>query len=259
MGVEGTRPSTGELFVCREGHPSRGGGAGDPPGKEGGGSCHAVPRPQEAGARAASAGQGLTPSAQEPARTQGLVPRLVSRKWGGGLLPRTQEVGARSTRAGGLMSAGRGARSMLRALGSGARAARARVRADPVRAESENSHHASRGGPAPAISGGSLHVPRKQGLAPRVPEFPACKGRGTRTAAGGYLGAQEGRARAAPRGQERGGGRPARAGGRADPAHTGTRVLALWAPTRARRGGSHHASRKGGTCRMCQGCQACKK
>lgn len=127
----------------------------------------------------------------------------------GGLLPRTQEVGARSTRAGGLMSAGRGARSMLRALGSGARAVRARVRADPVRAENENSHRASRGGPAPAISGGSLHIPRKQGLAPCVPEFPACKGRGTRAAAGGYPGAQEGRARAAPRGQERGwGGSP---------------------------------------------------
>ena len=108
---------------------------------------------------------------------------------------------------------------MPHALGSGAHAARTRVRADPASAESENSLRASQGGPAPAISGGSLHVPRKQGLALRVPEVPECKGRGTRATGGGYPRAQKGGL--APRhvGRKGGGVAPCvRAWRRADPA-----------------------------------------
>ena len=70
----------------------------------------------------------------------------------------------------------------------------------------------------------------------------------------------------------KGGDRAARAWWRADPARAGTGGLALWrthkkwgltrrvpgSPTRARRGGSRHASKKGDSCRVCQGCRAHK-
>ena len=182
LGVEGTRPSTGELSVCWEGHPSR--GCGGPP-AQGGGSRHA---PRRRGLAPRVPGGGLTPRAQEPGASRAVpcAPEVgffcrARKKWG--LIPRVP--GASRAQEGGLAPChvrwGRGL-----ALGSGAQAARTRVRADPARAGT--------GGLA------LWRTHKKWGLTRRVPG----------------------------------------------------------SPTRARRGGSRHASKKGDSCRVCQGCRAHK-
>lgn len=276
MGVEGTRPSTGELSVCWEGHPSR--GYGGPP-AQGGGSRHA---PRRRGLAPRVPGGGLTPRAQEPGASRAVpcAPEVgffcrARKKWG--LIPRVP--GASRAQEGGLAPChvrwGRGL-----ALGSGAQAARTRVRADPARAKSENSLRASRGGPVPAISGGSLHVPRKQGLAPRVPEVPACKGRGTRAAGGGYPRAQKGGLRRAtwagrggiaprvpgggltPRVQEPGGSRcgaRTRSGGSRGACRGAPRAQEGAAPATHPRRGTRAACARGAERTKCEGsCRACR-
>ena len=189
----GLTPRAQELEGSR--HIARAGSGGSPrprrarkkgwvaPGSHEGTACASPHGPEEGGAsRRACRGEGWPAHAV----TRMLKPRCARGK--GIACPSWTGMRSRVARAVGSAGpayAGPWGSHSAACAGGVSRAARGRGRVDPGMRRKWGLAPRVPRGPTRSRTGGSLHIPRKQGLTPRVPGVTACKGRGLRAAGGG--------------------------------------------------------------------------